>query len=123
MNREELTTELRKLCVAHQGGLEPAFTGKRCDQCDSKMTEIMKLVDAYADAVPVPELMGAKEAAVLNKVTGSRIGQYVAKGRIPVVQYLAMGPVFRADDVRKFAALRRATGNPNFKKNPGEEQE
>lgn len=124
MNRDELKSELRKICVAHQGGLGSEFTGKRCDQCDSKMYKIMKLVDAYAESLPVPELMGAKEISVLTGVTVSRVGQYAAKGRIPVVQTLAMGPVFRADDARKFAAIPRKSGNPTWqKKSPGMKEE
>lgn len=123
MNRNELKTELRKLCVAHQGFTGLTFTGKRCEQCDSKMSKIMQLVDAYADSLPVPELMGAKEISHLTGVSVARVGQYVTKGRIPVVQYLAMGPVFRAHEARRFAALPRVSGNPNFKKKPVKEQE
>ena len=112
MNRDELASELRKLCVAHQGGLGPVFTGKRCDQCDSKMSKIMKLVDAYAASLPVPPLMGKHEAGALLGVSSTRVGHFANEGRIPVVQKLGMGSVFLASDIREFAAKSRPTGHP-----------
>ncbi len=51
MDRKELERELRKLCVAHQGGLGPSFTGRRCQWCDSRMRQVMALVDTYAEGL------------------------------------------------------------------------
>lgn len=110
MTRDELVSELRKVCVAHQGYAGPAFTGGRCEQCDSKMSTIMKLVDAYADSLPIPELMGKHEAGKLLGVSSTRVGHYMNEGRLPAVQRLSMGAVFQAEVVKEFAKKPRPTG-------------
>lgn len=52
MTRVELERQLRILYVAHQDTAVEPHTLKDCDWCDTRMAQVMKLVDTYVMDLP-----------------------------------------------------------------------
>lgn len=114
MNREELFEALRSAyhsCGSPHVSSKYPYMYVSCTLCKPTMDKIMEIVDSYVTEHTVfPEIMGVKEAKEVIGLSGSSVWYHVGNGNIPVVQRLATGPVFLAEEIYKFANTPRQRG-------------
>lgn len=116
MTREELFEALRgayRSCDTPHVSAKYPYMYVSCTLCQPTMDGLMKIVDAYVEEhAGFPEIMGVKEAREATGLSQQRLHTAVRQGQLRVAQHLATGPVFTAEEVRRFITTPRPKGRP-----------